>query len=401
MFVGKTRPLVITLLLALVLPSTAVEPAQAQATSRLFPETGKTVRGPFLSYWSAHGGLAQQGYPISEEMKETSPTDGNTYTVQYFERAVFEQHPELPAPHNVLLSLLGNFLYEKKYPDGAPGQAVSSAPGAVLFKETGKHLGGAFLKYWQQNGGLAQQGYPISEEFTEVSDLDGKTYRVQYFERAVFEAHPEKQPPYNVLLSQLGTFRYRDQFGALPSFNAGCGSPIEQGTWTGALSWGFTLTSPALKGSGLASGPVQLNVACDGSFTGIVQVNSYSANISGNNVAILTCSTSKPPIADIAGRVEEGPDGKRLNITGGTYRQGVVLCANPITAARPTNLADGPVAPTTVKIETMTANKIGGTQWVPDASYVSTIEQFRKVYQNVQIVYNGQWELTRQEVNSP
>ena len=35
-------------------------------------------------------------------------------------------------------------------------------------------------------------------------DVDGKTYTVQYFERAVFELHPENQPPYNVLLSLLG-----------------------------------------------------------------------------------------------------------------------------------------------------------------------------------------------------
>src|SRR5215204_775329 len=60
-----------------------------QSDSRLFPETGKTVRGLFLTYWNEHGSLAQQGYPISEEMRERSDTDGKTYTVQYFERAVF------------------------------------------------------------------------------------------------------------------------------------------------------------------------------------------------------------------------------------------------------------------------------------------------------------------------
>src|SRR5262249_8491069 len=43
-------------------------------------------------------------------------------------------------------------------------------------------------------------------EFTETSPLDGKPYTVQYFERAVFEYHPENQPPNDVLLSQLGTF---------------------------------------------------------------------------------------------------------------------------------------------------------------------------------------------------
>jgi hypothetical protein len=46
----------------------------------------------------------------------------------------------------------------------------------------------------------------------ERNDLDGKEYLVQYFERAVFEYHPENEPPYDVLLSQLGKFRYDKVF---------------------------------------------------------------------------------------------------------------------------------------------------------------------------------------------
>ena len=87
-------------------------------TSRQFPETGKTVSGRFLDYWSANGGLAQQGFPISEEFMERSDLDGKTYKVQYFERAVFEHHPENPAPYDVLLSQLGTFRYKEKYPNG-------------------------------------------------------------------------------------------------------------------------------------------------------------------------------------------------------------------------------------------------------------------------------------------
>src|SRR5207253_687993 len=91
------------------------------------------------------------------------------------------------------------------------GDSTSTAPvdrAVQTFAETGKTVRGRFLSYWQSHGGLAQQGFPISEELTEKSDLDGKTYRVQYFERAVFEMHPENKPPYDVLLSQLGKFRY-------------------------------------------------------------------------------------------------------------------------------------------------------------------------------------------------
>lgn len=194
---------------AVLLPAFPAATARGQSSSVTFPQTGKTVQGKFLAYWNNHGGVAQQGYPLSDEMQQTSDTNGKVYTVQYFERAVFEMHPENPAPNDVLLSLLGNFVYKQKYPNGAASQQVNSAASSVLFKETGHRVGGSFLSYWQGHGGLAQQGYPISEEFQEKSDLDGKTYKVQYFERAVFEMHPENKPPYDVLLSQLGAFQYK------------------------------------------------------------------------------------------------------------------------------------------------------------------------------------------------
>jgi hypothetical protein len=92
------------------------------------------------------------------------------------------------------------------------GQEATSTAPTTLFSQTGKRVGGAFAVYWQTHGGLAQQGYPISEEFVEKSDLNGETYQVQYFERAVFEYHPEFQPPNNVLLSQLGTTCYGEQY---------------------------------------------------------------------------------------------------------------------------------------------------------------------------------------------
>jgi branched-chain amino acid transport system substrate-binding protein len=197
-------------LLVSMLPSSG---SFAQGDSRTFPETGKTVKGKFLAYWNQHGGLPQQGFPISDEMQEKSDTDGKTYTVQYFERAVFELHPENQAPYDVLLSLLGNFYYKQKYSSGAANQKASTT-NATKFSQTGKTLGGKFREYWEKNGGLAQQGYPISDEFQERSDLDGKTYTVQYFERAVFELHPENQAPYDVLLSQLGTFQYKRKYGS-------------------------------------------------------------------------------------------------------------------------------------------------------------------------------------------
>jgi hypothetical protein len=51
-------------------------------------------------------------------------------------------------------------------------------------------------------------GLPISDQFEEKS-TDGKTYWVQYFERARFEFHPEYTPPHDVLLGLLGRQLYR------------------------------------------------------------------------------------------------------------------------------------------------------------------------------------------------
>lgn len=212
------RKLLTALFLVLIcisLSPNAIHGTQAQSDSKLFPETGKRVGGRFLQYWEANGGLARQGYPISDELVEVSDADGKSYTVQYFERAVFELHPEnAGTPYDVLLSLLGAHAYNSIYPTDAPNEMPNTTPGNQEFPQTGKRVGGTFLQYWQTNGGLAQFGYPLSDEFREKSALDNKDYTVQYFERAVFELHPENTPPYDVLLSQLGTYRYRARYAA-------------------------------------------------------------------------------------------------------------------------------------------------------------------------------------------
>ncbi|MDQ6695312.1 MAG: hypothetical protein M3014_12990 [Chloroflexota bacterium] len=103
--------------------SSMAQGTSAQAGCQSFPQTGHKICGKFLDYWTGHGGLAQQGYPLSEEFTETSLLNGKPYTVQYFERAVFELHPENKAPYDVLLSQLGTFLGQAKYGQGFPATA--------------------------------------------------------------------------------------------------------------------------------------------------------------------------------------------------------------------------------------------------------------------------------------
>lgn len=72
------------------------------------------------------------------------------------------------------------------------------------FPETNQCLDGRFLQYWNQNGGLAVFGYPITPARSETNVDDGKSYLTQWFERNRFELHPENQAPYDVLLGRLG-----------------------------------------------------------------------------------------------------------------------------------------------------------------------------------------------------
>ena len=198
----------------LALGQTAARPAHADDGFRYFPETDRTVRGFFYSYWQTHGGLAQIGIPLSDQFSEISTQDHRPYTVQYFERAVLEYHPEYAGTDSVILgSLLGVDEYARRYgAAGAPDQHASTDT-PRLFPETGQTLGGVFRTYWETHGGLAQQGYPISNEFTEVSALDGQPHTVQYFQRAVFEGHPEYAgTPAAVLLAQLGTTNYHARY---------------------------------------------------------------------------------------------------------------------------------------------------------------------------------------------
>ncbi len=204
------RPLTILALLTLLLGGLlTVTPPRVRADSgtagaACFQETGFCVQGRFLNYWQANGGLARNGFPLTNEQQELLE-DGNTYTVQYFERVRLEYHPENAAPYDVLLGQFGRRVYQSRFA-GQANPRVESLPNQTYFPETGHNVPPPLFTYWQANGGLVQFGYPLTEVFDEfiASNGRGAYYQVQYFERARFELHPETPPPYNVLLGQFG-----------------------------------------------------------------------------------------------------------------------------------------------------------------------------------------------------
>ena len=181
----------------ILLTDSVVDPKQPGVT--WFAQTGHTLRGAFLDYWNKYGGLAQFGYPITEEFSEPVGADNKLYLVQYFERTRFELHPENAGnPYEVLLGALGRD-FRKVDPPAAP------IAGAIYFKETGHNLSGTFKQYWEAHGGLFVHGLPITEPVREKS-TNGREYIVQWFERSRFEWHPENAgTTCEVLLGLLGT----------------------------------------------------------------------------------------------------------------------------------------------------------------------------------------------------
>jgi hypothetical protein len=175
---------------------------------RYFSVTGHNVPKIFADFWEARGGLRRFGYPMTEAFEEVSETDGGRYLTQYFERARFEYHPEYAGTeYEVLLGLLGAEIAARRRqePPFRPIASFSSSATRTYFAETQHSLGGIFKRIWEERGGLRIFGYPISEEFAELSETDGNWHVVQYFERNRFEHHPDYAGTYDeVMLGHLG-----------------------------------------------------------------------------------------------------------------------------------------------------------------------------------------------------
>lgn len=198
-------------------------------TAVYFPQTGHHVEGGFLTYWRAHNGATLLGNPLTEQVREQG------LTVQWFELGRLEFHPDAPGDSQFQLTALGrdaaakaraSSLMTLRLSPQEPGQAVAPEdpfarlPFALFpvnpddhrfFPESGHTLSNSFKLFWEARGGLAQFGYPISEEFRAVSPIDGRVYTTQYFERARFEYHPDTSANYSVVLTPLGLSAARER----------------------------------------------------------------------------------------------------------------------------------------------------------------------------------------------
>jgi predicted deacylase len=129
---------------------------------------GVVVPALIWRYWRAHGGEAIFGRPIAAAERF------GALTRQAFTNAVIEVHPDqADTPYLVQMALLG-----RRMVDPALQQAQSSGDG-YFFPETGHAVNGPYAHFWDEAGGVAFLGFPLSEAQQRGGQL------TQYFERAI------------------------------------------------------------------------------------------------------------------------------------------------------------------------------------------------------------------------
>lgn len=191
----------LTLIFILFLLGTSWIPVRAQSSdNKYFSETGHNVRGEFLKYYDNNpNAIFLYGYPITEEF---TSKDGKT--AQYFQRARFEYRADLPEGQRIQVTALGNLTFVS-----TGNLNVTNTFACRTYVETGNAVCFAFLEFFDQYGGAAQFGYPISGFEYHENKL------VQYFEKARLEWQPWKPEGQRVVVSDLGRV-YFDKLGEDP-----------------------------------------------------------------------------------------------------------------------------------------------------------------------------------------
>ncbi len=222
------------------------------ARPHYFPESGHTVAEPFWSRWQATPDAVRiLGYPISEPFIEASFTEpGQFYRVQYFERAILEEHPaqrEQPGSRPTIAGRLLGTVGIADRRDDAPFQPVAPQPTTrdrMWDELTGHTIANSpapFKRFYDQYGGLPIFGRPLSEQFQERDADTGRSQWVQYFERQRLEWHPEMEDAsFEVQLGRLGAEWHAANADQHPSdafaWRAAATSPPEE------FAYGFNAT---------------------------------------------------------------------------------------------------------------------------------------------------------------
>ena len=148
----------------------------------------------FRAYYDACGGVTMLGLPIS------AAAESGGRVVQWFERARLE----LPADGSgdVQRARIGaEYTAGIPFPEQVP---FADRPATRFFSQTRHGISAPFLQFWDQAGGVAALGYPISDQLQEITP-NGVILTVQYFERGRLEAHPQHAgTPYAIQIGLVG-----------------------------------------------------------------------------------------------------------------------------------------------------------------------------------------------------
>lgn len=174
-------------------------------------DKGVCIREPFLAVWQKLGGK-DKGAPgdVGAPLEDATKVGG--VLTQRFERSVMQE--SLGAkPWGVEFANLGVEDYEARH--GPVSRADAAIPGCLWFPETGHSVCEDFLAYWQDHAkkdlhlegdsaslALLLFGYPITDPIS-AEPIDGKTLRVQWFQKARFESDPDC-PVFCLKLGLLG-----------------------------------------------------------------------------------------------------------------------------------------------------------------------------------------------------
>jgi hypothetical protein len=165
------------------------------------PDYAAQIDPLFLEYWVRNGGESIFGRPISPLLEE------NNRKFQWFERARLESWPEHAGTRYAVQP--GRIGVEFTKGIAFPTQEFFVNRPGLQYEEVTQHgLRGAFLEFWQKNGGVDIFGYPISDEVQEILPDDQAYHTVQYFERGRMELHTA-DPNQPIKLGLLGTGLYK------------------------------------------------------------------------------------------------------------------------------------------------------------------------------------------------
>ena len=173
--------------------------ALAQSNGPYFDETKHSVTGDLLTFYqNIPDATLLIGYPITELF-----TDNWGKQVQYFQKARFDYDPTAPEGKRVTMTALGTLILQPAHLIPVNDFSINTPACIPYTSQYGTfYVCYAFQEFFNEHGGLAQFGYPLTN-YSKEGDL-----YVQYYERARFEYHPGPSTDSYVKLTNIGKMQF-------------------------------------------------------------------------------------------------------------------------------------------------------------------------------------------------